>query len=94
MMEKDNESITTVQMKPEYAASEVYSTVSGSEPPPVSKSRWKLQFIVCRRFMGFTGQSPITTTTQAKVDMQKRELIESSSLLFDWLNPLKGGEGI
>lgn len=34
-MDKDNDSINTVQMKPEYAASEVYSTVS--EAPPVSK---------------------------------------------------------
>lgn len=33
MMDKDNDSITTVQMKPEYAPSEVYSTAS--EPPPV-----------------------------------------------------------
>lgn len=39
MMEKDAESISTVQLKPEYAASEIYSTVSGSEPPPVSKSQ-------------------------------------------------------
>lgn len=34
-MDKDNDSITTVQMKPEYAPSEVYSTASG-EAPPVS----------------------------------------------------------
>lgn len=33
-MEKDTDSMNTVQMKPEYAASEVYSTVS--EAPPVS----------------------------------------------------------
>lgn len=32
-MEKDTDSMNTVQMKPEYAASEVYSTVS--EAPPV-----------------------------------------------------------
>lgn len=34
MMEKEPESMATVQMKPEYAASEVYSTAS--EAPPVS----------------------------------------------------------
>lgn len=33
-MEKDTESIGTVQMKTDYAHSEVYSTAS--EPPPVS----------------------------------------------------------
>lgn len=33
-MEKDTDSIATVQMKPEYAASEV--SFSNSEPPPVS----------------------------------------------------------
>ena len=32
-MEKDTDSMATVQMKPEYAPSEVYSTAS--EPPPV-----------------------------------------------------------
>lgn len=37
MNEKDNDSIATVQMKPEYAASEVYSTAS--EPPPAYKMR-------------------------------------------------------
>jgi hypothetical protein len=36
-MEKDNDSIATIQMKPEYAASEVYSTAS--EPPPAYKMR-------------------------------------------------------
>lgn len=41
-MEKDPESIATVQMKPEYAASEVYSTAS--EAPPVSKSKKLLSF--------------------------------------------------
>lgn len=49
-MEKDAESISTVQLKPDYAASEVYSTVSGSEPPPVSKSRSQIiisVYIVC-----------------------------------------------
>lgn len=35
MTEKDNVSMATVQLKPDYAASEVYSTAS--EPPPVSK---------------------------------------------------------
>lgn len=35
MTDKDNVSMATVQMKPDYAASEVYSTAS--EPPPVSK---------------------------------------------------------
>lgn len=35
MTEKDNVSMATVQMKTDYAASEVYSTAS--EPPPVSK---------------------------------------------------------
>lgn len=34
MTEKDNVSMATVQMKTDYAASEVYSTAS--EPPPVS----------------------------------------------------------
>lgn len=34
MTEKDNVSIATVQMKTDYAPSEVYSTAS--EPPPVS----------------------------------------------------------
>uniref|UniRef100_A0A1A9ZSB7 Uncharacterized protein n=1 Tax=Glossina pallidipes TaxID=7398 RepID=A0A1A9ZSB7_GLOPL len=34
MTDKDNASMTTVQMKADYAASEVYSTAS--EPPPVS----------------------------------------------------------
>lgn len=34
MTEKDTVSMATVQMKPDYAASEVYSTAS--EPPPVS----------------------------------------------------------
>lgn len=43
MMDKDTESISTVQLKPDYAASEVYSTVSGSEPPPVSKSRSRIK---------------------------------------------------
>ena len=33
MTEKDTASMTTVQMKADYAASEVYSTAS--EPPPV-----------------------------------------------------------
>jgi hypothetical protein len=37
MNEKDNDSIATVQMKPEYAPSEVYSTAS--EPPPAYKMR-------------------------------------------------------
>lgn len=35
MTEKDNVSMATVQLKPDYAASEVYSTAS--EPPPVRK---------------------------------------------------------
>lgn len=50
MMDKDTESISTVQnMKPDYAASEVYSTVSGSEPPPVSKSSrgYNYYYIYC-----------------------------------------------
>lgn len=42
MMDKDQESIATVQMKPEYAASEVYSTAS--EGPPVSLN-WNLLFL-------------------------------------------------
>lgn len=37
MTEKDNVSMATVQMKTDYAASEVYSTAS--EPPPVSTTR-------------------------------------------------------
>lgn len=42
MTEKDNASMTTVQMKADYAASEVYSTAS--EPPPVRKSHTILIF--------------------------------------------------
>lgn len=54
MMDKDTESINTVQLKPDYAASEVYSTVSGSEPPPVSsKSTSDLHLII-----GVAGESP------------------------------------
>lgn len=38
-MEKEPDSMATVQMKQEYAASEVYST-AGSEGPPVSEWRY------------------------------------------------------
>ena len=46
-MEKEPDSLATVQMKPEYAPSE-YS--SSSEPPPVSYKHWINYFIVlCTR---------------------------------------------
>lgn len=71
-MEKDAESISTVQLKPDYAASEVYSTVSGSEPPPVSKSRSQIIIsvhIVCTCVVAGESREIHSSTCKKQCDI-------------------------
>uniref|UniRef100_A0A1L8DFF7 Putative mediator of rna polymerase ii transcription subunit 26 isoform x2 n=2 Tax=Nyssomyia neivai TaxID=330878 RepID=A0A1L8DFF7_9DIPT len=102
-MEKDPESIATVQMKPEYAASEVYSTAS--EAPPAYKMRQSssvqiakiiaMTVIASSFIIGFFVLASAYLQAKASCDqMQTLDSVLEKELMLETLQDLPKAEAL
>ncbi|XP_059620430.1 nuclear transcription factor Y subunit beta [Phlebotomus argentipes] len=102
-MEKDPESIATVQMKPEYAASEVYSTAS--EAPPAYKMRQSssvqiakiiaMTVIASSFIIGFFVLASAYLQAKASCDqMQTLDAVLEKELMLETLQDLPKAEAL